>query len=173
MEEQLCLHLKEYAVKCRANVSEMQKVWLDLEVSESARQVELGEAMAQACHAWSSALGRCTQHRTEVAAQISALLDQTVIIADELGEANNLDPRVRQVLTLHSSQLQMMAVVVAAPSAAISCLQEEGVGSTIVARRQGAEKQLAEWKERRSARLTQAEELQVCSMLHVSERLHL
>lgn len=102
MEEQLCLHLKEYAVNCRANANEMQKVWQDLEVSESARQVELGEAMGEACHAWSSALGRCTQHRTVVAAQITALLDQTGIIADELGEARNLDSRVRQTLTLCS-----------------------------------------------------------------------
>ncbi|CAL5229870.1 g13281 [Coccomyxa viridis] len=108
----------------------MQKVWQDLEVSESARQVALGEAMAQACHAWSSALSRCTQHRTEVAEQISALLDQTGMIADELGEASSLGSR------------------------------EKAVGSTIVAQRQVAEKQLAEWKERRTARLSQVEELQ-------------
>ena len=75
MEDQLSLHLKEYEVTFRAVAIEMQKVWQDLEVSESARQVALGEAMAQACHAWSSALSRCTQHRTEVADQISALLD--------------------------------------------------------------------------------------------------
>ena len=110
MEDQLCLHLKEYGVKCRANATEMQKVWQDLETSESARQVELGEAMAQACNAWSSALGRCTQHRTEVAAQISTLLDQTGIIADELGEASNLDPRVSLLSRSPSAWLPSLTV---------------------------------------------------------------
>ena len=100
MEEQLNLHLKEYEVTFRAVAVEMQKVWQDLEVSESARQVALGEAMAQACHAWSSALSRCTQHRTEVADRISALLDQTGMIADELGEAASLGSRVRHALHL-------------------------------------------------------------------------
>ena len=38
------------------------------------------------------------------------------------------------------------------------------MGSTIVAQRQVAEKQLAEWKNRRAARLSQVEELQVCSL---------
>ena len=103
MEEQLSLHVKEYAVKCRANASEMQKVWQDLEVSESARQVELGEAMAQAYNAWSNALNRCTQHRAEVAAHISALLDQTSMIADELGEATSFGPRVILTLTSYST----------------------------------------------------------------------
>ena len=43
------------------------------------------------------------------------------------------------------------------------------MGSTIVAQRQVAEKQLAEWKERRTARLSQVEELQVCSLSACNE----
>ena len=105
MEDQLGLHLKEYAVKCRANAAEMQRVWQDLEVSESARQVELGEAMSEACNAWSNALHRCTQQKAEVTAQISALVDQTSTIAEELGEASNLETRVSLKMFLHSTEL--------------------------------------------------------------------
>jgi hypothetical protein len=96
MEEHLELHLKEYAVKCHASVAEMQKIWQKLEVSESARQLELGKAIAEACNAWNTALSRCNQHKSEVAAQISAVLDLTATIAEELGEASNLDSMVRE-----------------------------------------------------------------------------
>jgi len=105
MEDQVGLHLKEYAVKCRANAAEMQRVWQDLEVSESARQVELGEAMTEACNAWSNALHRCTQHKAEVAAQITALVELTSTIAEELGEASNLEARVGLRVFLHSRYL--------------------------------------------------------------------
>ncbi len=96
MEEHLELHLREYKVKCHASVAEMQRIWQELEICDSARQLELGKAITEACNAWSTALSRCTQHKAEVAAQIHAVLDQTATIAEELGEASNLDSTVRE-----------------------------------------------------------------------------
>ena len=48
-----------------------------------------------------------------------------------------------------------------------AALQEEGLGTTMVARRQVAEKQLCDWKDRRASRLSQVEELQVRQLVHV------
>ena len=96
MEEVLNTHVKEYKIKCLACLAEMQKVWQDLEVSESARQIEVSNASAEACSAWSNALTRCAHQRAEVAAQISSLLDQAGMIAEELGEGNSTGSKVNR-----------------------------------------------------------------------------
>ena len=44
-------------------------------------------------------------------------------------------------------------------------VQEAGLGRTIIARRLSAAKDLADWKDRRAARMSQVEELQVFSLL--------
>jgi len=44
-------------------------------------------------------------------------------------------------------------------------VQDAGLGRTIIARRQSAAKDLADWKDRRAARMSQVEELQVFSLL--------
>lgn len=161
MQEHLELHLREYTVKCRATATEMTKLWQDLEVSESARQIELGRAMTEACSAWHNALTRCTQQRAEVAAHISALLDQMGTIAEELGEASNMESRVRnELLRVHTSICN-----VCQPGLYMSHLyaQEGGLGGTVMAQRLRAEKELADWKDRRAVRLSQVEELQACA----------
>ena len=94
MEEVLNTHVKEYKIKCLACLAEMQKVWQDLEVSESARQIEVSNAIAEACGAWSNALTRCAHQRAEVAAHVSSLLDQASMIAEELGEGNSTRSKV-------------------------------------------------------------------------------
>ena len=94
MEELLNGHVKEYKIKCLASLAEMQKVWQDLEVSESARHIEIGNAIAEAFGAWSNALTRCAHQRAEVAAQICALLDQASMIAEELGDGNGMGSKV-------------------------------------------------------------------------------
>ena len=96
MEELLNSHVKEYKIKCLACLAEMQKVWQDLEVSESAGQIEVSNAIAEACGAWSNALTRCAHQRAEVAAQISALLDQAGMIAEELGEGTSTGNKVNR-----------------------------------------------------------------------------
>ena len=163
MEEHLELHLKEYAVKCHASVAEMHKIWQELEVSESARQLELGKAIAEACNAWNTALSRCNQHKAEVAAQISAVLDQTATIAEELGEASNLDSMVRKGDPIFGYVYILARKTRQTPTCFLDRLltsQEAGLGGSMMARRARAEKELAEWRDRRANRLAQVEELQ-------------
>lgn len=165
MEDQLELHLKEYAVKCHASVAEIQKIWQELEVSESARQLELGKAIAEACNAWNTALSRCNQHKAEVAAQISAVLDQTATIAEELGEASNLDSMVRERDPMFEYVYEFTKKTIQMPTCFLDKLltsQEAGLGGSMMARRARAERELAEWRDRRANRLAQVEERQAC-----------
>ena len=160
MEEVLNTHVKEYRIKCLACLAEMQKVWQDLEVSESARQIEVSNAIAEACGAWSNALTRCAHQRAEVAAQIFTLLDQAGMIAEELGEGNSTGSKVRRHSETGTAENSSASETCCG---ARECLlvQQEAMSGALMARKVGAEMELADWKERRAMRLCQVEELQV------------
>ena len=121
----LSTHVKDYKIKCLACLAELQKVWQDLEVSESARQIEVSNAIAEACGAWSNALTRCAHQRAQVAAQISALLDQAGMIAEELGEGNSTGTKVNRQRKEQWLRFRARARGVVVPEISCTCSKKQ------------------------------------------------